>query len=210
MATKSKEVVEKGGPEIVKRDGLEAVPYIPGAEDWESTSDQVAGHDLAKDQLLDALVNVPFKVTALTFRRGTKKPGVEWDPAYVSCETVIAPEHVLKRRRVDMSMMPFEPDSQVVFNDGSTGIYRQIVAYLAAKGIISIPETLPEAGGYGETRYDLPPSEWSEIHAGELTYSDDGFAEYVVSIRLTCPRGLRLSEYENDYNPSGNKTRYLA
>lgn len=186
--------------------------YIPGAFNWDveaPASDQVAGADLAKDELLDALVGVPFMIYSLTFRPGIRKAGIDYMPAYVSCESVIAPEHVLKRRRVNMADLPFEPESQVIFNDGSTGIYRQIVAYLAGSGRIILPDG-NENGGYGESIYDLPPSEWEGVNAGEILFDQDGFAHYRINVRLTCPRGVRLSEYQNDYNPNGSKTRYLA
>jgi hypothetical protein len=213
-ASKTGTAVETAkGPQISKVENLEASPYLPGQEEWDevvAVAHQVVGHDLAKDELLDALVGVPFMVTGLTFRKGIQKAGVPYDCAMVSAEAVIAPEHVLKRRRVNMESFPFEPGSQIVFNDGSTGIYRQITNYLAMAGFITLPENLPENGAFGETRYDLPPAEWTEIHAGEIRFTDEGFAEYRANVRLTCPRGLRISEYVNDYNPSGSKTRYLA
>jgi hypothetical protein len=184
--------------------------YLPGT-DWDaevSRADAVAGHDLAKDDLLDALVGVPFMITRLTFRKGMKrKDGVQ--AAYASCETVIGSDQALRRRRVNMQDLPFEPGGQVIFNDGSTGIYRQVVEYLAAKGMISLPEGATK-GAYGESIFDTPPIGWTEVHDGELTFDDDGWADYAVNIRLVCPRGLRVSEYENEYNPNGSKTRYLA
>lgn len=204
-------MVTKASKAVVSASGSAVAEYIPGAEDWDvavQTSDVIAGHDLAKDEMLDALVNIPFMITRVVFRKGIVKNGKT--AAFASVECVIAPEHVLKRRRVNMMDLPFEPLSQVVFNDGSTGIYRQIVAYLAAGERIVIPETLPESGGYGESRYDLPPVEWTEIRDGEVTAHDDGWIDYAVNVRLTCPRGLRLSQYENDFNPGGSTTRYIA
>ena len=205
------------GPKVSESQ-IEIPDYVPGS-DWDEevrTADQVNGHDLAKDELLDALVGVPFLITRLTFRpgfplRGDTAVGPKGKVmAYVSCEGVIAPEHVLKRRRVNMENLPFEPGSQVVFNDGSTGIYRQIVAYLEARGLVELPDGLAEGGEYGTCKYDLPPSDWSEVRTGEIRFDETGFAEYEANIRLTCPRGLRVSEYENEYNPAGSKTRYLG
>jgi hypothetical protein len=185
--------------------------YVPGTE-WATATeyaDQILGHDLAKDDLFDALVGVPFLITRVVFRKGIKRRnGVQ--AAYASCEAVIAPEAVLKKRRVNLDILPFEPGSAIVFNDGSTGVCRQIVAYLAATGRIELPDNLPEEGPYGESRYDLPPSDWTEAHAGEYKFDGDDFTEYSINIRLQCPRGVRVSEYVNDYNPTGSKTRYLA
>lgn len=203
---------EKETSEVVITGSVQEVaPYNPGMDTWGDLTggaDQVLGHDLAKDDLLDALENVPFVITRVVFRKGVVKNGEQ--AAYASCEIVVAPEEVLKKRRVNLDNLPFEPGSQVIFNDGSTGIYRQIVAYLAATGRISIPGTLPEQGAYGESRYDVPPTEWEHFHAGTVTFDGDGFPCYTIDVRLSCPRGLRLSEYTNDYNPSGSKTRYLA
>lgn len=184
--------------------------YIPGTEDWNVPgTDTLAGHDLAKDDLLDALEGVPFVITRLTFRQGIPRPDGEYK-AVCAVETAIAPEEVLRRRRVDMSTLPFEPGAQVVFNDGSTGVYRQLVDYLVYKGYITIPETLPKEGKYGETRFDLAHWEWTSINRGEVTHDKDGNPVYAVNVRLQCPRGLRLSTYESAYNPAGGKTRYLG
>lgn len=198
-------------PKVTPGTVAELPAYVPGTEEWGIGYDTAIGHDLAKKELLDALVGVPFAITRVVFRRGIPKQGLTYEPAVCAVECVIAPEHVLRRRRIDMSMLPFEPGAQVVFNDGSTGVYRQIVAYLAASGRIELPEGA-ENGPMGETKYDLPPSEWTAFHAGELWYdaNKDGFLSYAVNVRYSCPRGLRISEYENDYNPEGGKTRYLA
>lgn len=201
-------------PAIQLNSGLALPDFIPGAVQWSdlvADSHTVMGNDLAKDELLDALVGVPFLIHSLTFRRGINKPGIPWDSAVCAAEAVLADEQTMKRRRVNMLDLPFEPNQTVIFNDGSTGIYRQLVAFLEAAGYIHISHDLPEAGGMGESRYDLPPSEWTEIHAGEIFINPaTEFVEYRANIRLTCPRGLRLSEYQNDFNPTGGKTRYLA
>jgi hypothetical protein len=172
-------------------------------------ADQVAGHDLAKDELLDALVGIPMLITRLTFREGIKSARTGKPSSYVSCEAVIAPEKELRRRRIDLDTLAFNPEDQIVFNDGSTGMFRQIVAYLAAKEIIELDESLPETGEYGETRYDVYIPD-CKLNAGELRYREDGNWSYTVNVRLVAPRGIRVSTYTNDYNPNGSKTRYLA
>lgn len=113
----------------------------------------------------------------------------------------------------ELSDLPFDPDGHVIYNDGSTGIYRQIVQYLAAKGYVSLVkegETVVTNGRLGETTLDLPPGDWADIHAGHMRFDETGFGLYSVHVRLMCPRGLRLSEYTNEFNPDGSKTRYLA
>jgi hypothetical protein len=204
---KSKEIAVTG-------DVQEPAPYLPSGElDWAAetrVSDTVAGADLAKDETLDALVGVPFLITRFTFRKGIPKPGLP-DAAVIAVEAVIAPENVLRRRRVNMELLPFEPGAQVVFNDGSTGIYRQIVTYLVARGYIEVSDDKPEKGKMGESRYDVHPERFAAIHAGTVTRNEKtGYLDYTVNVRLTCPRGISISDYESEFNPDGARTRYLG
>jgi hypothetical protein len=191
--------------------------------DWESlieTADEILGFDLARDETADDLVGVPFAITAVTFRPGVLREKVR--QAYVSCEVRISPKldlRLINSRREssrlprisDLDTLAFGPDSHVVFNDGSTGIYRQVVKYLATRGYISLKEPVIEAGAYGESSFDSPPSDWENCQRGELRFDADAFAHYSASLApvLFCPRGLRLSLYENDYTQTG-KTRYIA
>jgi hypothetical protein len=212
MSTKSSaEVVPTNGPE-------EPEPFNPN-QSWDMATrdaDQVLGHDLAKDEILDALVGVPFLITRMTFHPGDAGKR----ESYVSCEAQLAPRPEMERRRVNLSMLPFDPGELVVFNDGSTGVYRQCVAYLHAKGFIALPEPVVTEGKgarwdekAGEMiyvcSYDLPPSKWEATHVGDFRYSDTGEAIYSVNVRCLAKRGIRISEYANDDTKDG-KTRYLA
>lgn len=180
-------------------------PYAPGTEDWDTltgSADEVLGHELISGEAADKLIGVPFVITRVQFREGVQRPKTPYRDDYVSCEAVVAPQDVLaqraKRGRLDLDEISVDPGEHIIFNDGSTGIYRQIVQYLSTKGLIQLPEG-PDVGGKGESRFDLPRSQWIE---GD---EQDGF-----NIRLLCPRGLRYSEYTNDFNPDGSKTRYIA
>ena len=193
----------------------EPANYQPGVISWDAlkeSADQVLGHDLAKDEMADALVGVPFCITRVTFRPGFKKNSKAFGEgitfAYVSCEAVLAPLTELNRRRVNLQSLPFDAESLVVFNDGSTGVYRQIVQYLAAKEFIALPEGATE-GPMGEVIFDLPPEKWTDVRTGNAVFDTDGFMQYDTNIRLLCPRGLRVSEYENEWTKDG-KTRYLG
>lgn len=199
--------------------------YQPGTN-WESLvneSDEIIGYDLAKDETADDLVGVPLLITRVVFRPGIMRDKVQ--QAYVSCECRVGPNldiRLINARR-ESSRLPklstldtlaFGPDSHVVFNDGSTGAYRQIVKYLSMKGFIELKTPVIDAGGYGESSFDQPPSGWAKITAGETsdiagTKAGDVFTGYVADVRLYCPRGLRLSLYENDYTQTG-KTRYIG
>ena len=194
--------------------------YQPG-DDWETLigeADEILGYDLAKDETADDLVGVPFAITRVIFRAGVLRD--KEVSAYVSCECIIAPTLDLRtingRREgsrlpkiADLEYLAFGPGSHVVFNDGSTGVYRQIVKYLVTKGYIELQSPVIEAGSYGESSFDSAPGRWANIFAGESKFDADGFMDYDASIRLYCPRGLRLSEYQNEYTQTG-KTRYLG
>lgn len=167
-----------------------ALPYEPSTremDEWNanvSDAIEVEGYSLfggkENDRALDSLVGIPFLVKHVTFRHGDIVPpkGNVYDGKsardYVSVEVLIHPEHAHKF-----------PRRYVVFNDGSTGIYRQLVAALTSQGLITANESLPEEGGANETRYDLPLSKPSE----------DGWEPAEYKIHILAPEGLRKSEY---------------
>jgi hypothetical protein len=193
--------------------------YTPG-EDWQSLlgrSAEILGYDLAKDDSADDLVGVPFIITRVVFRPGVMRNKVQ--AAYVSCEIRVSPHldlRLINTRRessrlpkvTSLDDLPFGPDSHVVFNDGSTGVYRDVMRTLVLQGYVTLKEPVVESGAYGESSFDSSPAEWVSIVHGEST-DIDGFAGYTAPVAVYCPRGLRLSLYENDYTQTG-KTRYLA
>lgn len=197
------------------------VPVYQPGEDWQSligNADEVLGYDLARDETADDLVGVPFMVTRVEFRPGALKDKKRY--AYVSCEVRISPAldlRLINARRqsselpslTDLESLAFGPDSHVVFNDGSTGIYRQVVKYLAAKGYVTLKAPVTEVGSHGKSSFDLPPGDWASTSQGILFNSDEGFAGYSADIRLYCPRGTRRSLYGNEYTQTG-RTRYLG
>lgn len=204
-------------------------PYRDSYDVLEASADTVFGYDLAKDELADNLAGVAFIATSATFRPGIVRDVIEDGAkakkqfAYVSLETVINPALFVARINVGraaaklpkittLEELPFEPGSHVVINDGSTGIYRQVVEYLNAKGYIKLPDPLIPNGELGESSYDLPPSDWTEANgADDFRYDETGFATAHFNIRLKCPRGLRLSRYSNDYtNGEEATTRYFG
>lgn len=174
---------------------------------------EVEGNQLVKEELADELVGVPFLITRVTFRKGVKDPASKTRyMAYVSCEAVIADQPYLDRRKVSLDDKPFLPSDHIVLNDGSTGIYRQVVAVLESQGYITLPDG-PVAGAKGQTRFDAPPDEWPAIEVGqevmgEIGTKNEGFLTYTVDVRIFAPRGLRLSEYASEFGDA--KTRYLA
>ncbi len=181
--------------------------------------------ELVKDDDLKALVGVPLIVTRMTFRRGISRKGKanysdeHPNDAYVSLECKLHPGPDLnrinsKRRQNDLEpiesiqKMLFEPGSVAVINNGGTGIYRQCVAYLAAREYITLPEDMPLSGEKGTTALDLSPAEWDGIHAGESTFDDDGFLCAEFPTVLAAKGGLQPSTYQ--WEDQDATTWYLA
>ena len=120
-----------------------------------------------------SLIGLPHVITSVSFRKGAlDKDRTQHD--YVSCEYTT------------VTAVPIEG----VYNDGSTGVRRQIVAYLADKGII------PAA--YKETP-DAPI--WSQPQ-------DEAEKDPEFGIKFLAPRGLRVSEYDSEFAPDGKATTY--
>jgi len=202
-------------------DNTSSVPVYQPGENWESlieSSDEILGYDLARDETADDLVGVPFAITRVQFRPGVIRDKVQ--QAYVSIECRVSDNldvRLINTRRessrlnklAGLESLAFGPGSHVIFNDGSTGVYRQIVKYLYTKQYIALAPPVVEAGTYGECSFDKPPSQWAGFTHGDEYADDKGFVGYMADIRLYCPRGLRNSLYENDYTQTG-KTRYLG
>lgn len=204
--TAKKEIVEQ-------RTFPEMAPYDPkmSFSEMALTADEVLGYALLKDEAkLNGLLGVPFLITHVTYRRSfpSQESKGLW-LAYVSCESVIADEAYLEANGMSLVGKPVRAGEAVVFNDGSTGIARQVTKYLHSKGYIDVAEG-PDEGGKEMSRFDAPPSEWLDVHYGDIRFQEEGFAEYRAEIRLLCPRGLRVSDgYSNDYTENGT-TFYIA
>lgn len=125
------------------------------------------------DSTLDSLIGVPFVMENVTYQGGTIIPAGEKEPRdYMSCEVLIHPAyaHAFTRKRI-------------VFNDASTGIYRQVTKILATQGNVNVSDALPENGGSNATRYD---SSFTTAESPRLRFED---------VRIFAPAGLRKSEY---------------
>jgi len=205
-------VTQAEATEVARFKNQAVEQYTTGAfaDFFAEDADVKVGHDLLKKELFDELVGVPFGIMRGTFRPGNVNPVTKRLGAYVSLECMIADAETLAKRKVDMSDKPFDAESLVVINDGSTGIYRDFVKYLMGKGFITLPSPIVESGPSGSCSYDLRPDEWEDIHFGEGFADENGFVHYTVNVKLICPRGIRISDgYSNEYTKDG-KTRYIA
>ena len=174
--------------------------------------------ELVENENLGKLEKVPFIITALDFRKGDiVQKGATEPNCYVSVTATIADEKTLNKLhkfgRINVDDIPFMPEEGIVFNDGSTGVKRMLTEFLHGQGYIRVtaPETLVLGGASGASSFDLPPHQWDEVFRGQLTFDEDGFGLYSVTLDqpLHCRRGLRPSNYSNEYAKDAT-TWYLA
>lgn len=174
--------------------------------------------ELIKNADLGTLEKVPFVITHVAFRKGDITPkGADEPNAYVSITATIADEPTLlklhKFKRINLDELMFMPEEAIVFNDGSTGVKRQITEFLHQTQYIRVADdkSMKIGGGAGESSFDLPPHKWNEVYAGQLQFDPDGFGLYETKLTkpIHCRRGLRSSEYANQYTNEG-VTWYLA
>ena len=190
-------------------------PYTD--DEWwnTTTADEVEGHDLLRDDALYDVVGVPFMGFKAIFRDGIQRKGATYRDDYVSLELRVAPAAVIiatltriqsRRKSYKVPELTAEqlatlPGEQLVINDGSTGVFRQVMEYLWAKELIKLPEG-PETGEKGDCIFDLPRSEWLDGAEAATTGID---------IALRCSRGLRFSDYSNEYTGDEKaRTWYIA
>lgn len=213
------DMVSRETGEVVSRETTITVPAAdPVAryngetyEEMQATADTVFGAELEQGNLL---IGVPFIAIRLTYRPGEfLNPVTNSAGHYVSIDLITGTEREINkgiRRGRITEPCEVEPGEHLVINEGGTGVYRQTVGYLEAKGWITLPDG-PENGAYGESRFDTAIDSWQfpGNSPAELRIGPDGQPVVTVNIRLECPRGLRKSEYENAYTRSG-VTRYIA
>jgi len=180
-------------------------------------ADVVEGSDLFTGDMLSQLEGVPFVILGGTFRTGFVREvkGQKYKGDYVSLEILLGDEKAFAARGVSLDGKAFQPLQVARFNDGSTGVRRQIVSYLAAKGYIQVSDTpldeIGTAGGkMGDSEFDIPVNYWKDVMQGDLRFDIEGDSVYDFKIPrgLSCPRGLRSSEYRNEFGDG--VTRYLG
>lgn len=204
-------------PDITVRADALAQSTVNALNGWwdETDADEVDGFDLLRDSALFQLVGIPFMGFRAVFRDGIQRKGSTHRDDFASLELRTAPIAVIRRdmtrimtrrrsNKIDEAALldMAQPEESLVINDGSTGLYRQIVQYLAAKELIKLPSG-QEVGEKGETIFDLPRSQWLE--GAEAATAG-------IDIQLRCARGLRFSEYPSKFLPEGEfaRTWYLA
>lgn len=217
LAAQSAEVVpvDKATVVLPQSYGLNFVDLVNSPN-----ADEVEGFDLLTSEHKHRLIGVPFVIIGATVREGITQDGRRsnyWSLEIVTADEPTLKERVSRGRVTDPTGKPLEaalvgPNETLVINDGSTGIGRQITEYLHRKGLISvgvISDDTATGGAAGESPYDRYHEEWpygADKATAGLNYRNAG-------LTLVCPRGLRVSEYDNPRDPTGKTksyTYYLA
>lgn len=145
----------------------------------------------------DELIGVPHVVTRVTYRPGYMDPQTKRPGDYASCEAVVADTEVLEaipiRSQLPSPLTVFG-NEPVIYNDGSTGIRRALTQLFHDHGIIDVgPEHKDE------NRFDRPYQQWKD--GGDLAEMGIEADFHGNKFRYVATRGLRVSEYENEYGP---------
>jgi hypothetical protein len=148
-------------------------------------SDFIVGRSLVKDK--DQLLGVPLVITSIIFRN--VKEATKGEKATPARDFA----------SVEYTTVSNDPNQCVegVFNDGSTGIRRQLVVYLQSKGAI---------------RNDVDPDAAISVKQS-VEGQPSGDVPFVLVPRsalppLVAPRGLRKSEYLSEANGGEPATTY--
>lgn len=182
------------------------------------------------------LLGVPLLVTGVRYQAiiiPTKGPNKGVKPrGYVTCEAAIYPHEKVDRQvsmgRVThylgdntfenpstMNDLKVAPNERIVFNDGSTGIRRQITQLLHNAGFIQVVATphLDEK----DPILDTPWDEWVSMGAQRTMIGADLEAPYICRtndganpLTIRAPRGLRVSPYDNPDGAGTAETYYLG
>lgn len=194
--------------EIVKNEETENALALPADVDLMNVSfDELAqsdqyripGWDLVDNK--DLLMGVPFCIVGVTFQipvSDKARPAGERD--YVSCRAVIGSEAMLTEAQ-DRGWIPgklaFKPEERILFNDGSTGIRRDIVKILQSAELINVGHE------DDKNRFDLPWTQW-ESFSQSAEQGNNIVPEFTTNHRgnlftIMARRGVRKSEYSNEY-----------
>lgn len=145
------------------------------------------------------LMGIPLIVTGVTFREGFVRNGRVGD--YVSIEAIVADSttlaQLIEKGRLDFNVVKIYPNEPVVFNDGGTGVRRQITEMLHSHGIVKVGAPVDTTDSHEQDMksvFDRPHQFWeegSELAADGITSNSDG-----EPIRWWYPTGLTVSNYQ--------------
>jgi len=187
---------------------------------WDSLSDatpmfEVHGSQLEREKW--GLLGIPFYILSAHFQMPTEtRPR-----GYVTLETVIAPKELIEQQikygRVAMGLEAdafatfdawherwgIEPGAPLIFNDGSTGIRRELVEMLHVAGLINVGFTPQERKDEGRFVFDRPWTEWAEsgtlvqVGSGESARMEPHFDNAGKAL-VKVHRGLKVSRKDEE------------
>lgn len=161
------------------------------------------------------LIGVPHVITAVSYREPTDtKPR-----GYVSIEAFVAPaaalEYAIARGWVpnvdSLEGLKLEPSSKIIYNDGSTGIRRQLTQMFHNAGMLDVGGDPQEKGA----RFDRSYPTWASYSQrvtklveetnkkGETTETEVSYPQFDQDmsgnpLSVLVKHGLRVSEYGED------------
>lgn len=159
------------------------------------------GFRLIEDK--DDLINVPHIIIGVTYRPGFPQPGGKVGD-YVSIEAVVADKETLNTppiRRALPAELAVYGNEPIVYNDGSTGIRRQLTEEFHAMGLIDVGSPRKD-----ENPFDRPYTEW--VKGGDLAETGIVADANGIPFRYVAVRGLRRSDYEWQGQPA--HTHYIG
>jgi len=196
--------------EMVQTNPTAPLGAMSFAELREQASAIVTSASLEKDK--SRLMGIPHAITRITYRPGISENGVQKD--YVSIEAVVADGATLvnevERGRVPnvntVDQLTVEANEVVVYNDGSTGVRRQLTHILHNLGLLTVPNV-----GQDLAVFDTPYFEWDMIGQVGLMNGDAPdekieIPDFTVApnggqLVIMVPKGLRRSTFPNPANP---------
>lgn len=161
------------------------------------------------------LLGVPLIITKVTFWKPNKD-----QMGMVSCEATIGDESALMMA-VSRGWVPnietrdklkLKANERVVFNDGSTGVRRQLVSLFHNRSLIDVGTMTPEEIENNRA-YDRPWPEWTSFSQFVRQSEEIGMVPCIARDHNNRPlvirvdRGLSKSDYTNEYGES--QTYYL-
>lgn len=155
------------------------------------------GFRLIQKEQLEA---VPFVIKRVIYREGFPQ-GPEGLPGdYISVECVVASQDVLDSapvraaiasRDYSPGVLDVFPNEAVVFNDGGTGIRRELTSMFADAGLISFAEARKD-----EIPADLPFTRWASGWEQATAGFDGSHVPGGRQALYLALRGLRASHYD--------------
>lgn len=168
-----------------------------------SATDAVVGRRVVEPE---DLRGIPFIITGARFQPGKGGDFVSLECTAADRASLIT---VLRQQRTfikALDLFPVVGDEEFVINDGSTGIRRQVVEWLASKDLIDINHDWDFKTAGKASVWDQPILGKNDVP--NWTKGVDEALAGFTGLGLLCARGTRVSEY--DYQGDRAMTVYLA